>query len=108
MNKAQPHHKAQRRAHNLQPQAAQFFMAENPSIQLVHVGPLGDATGAAAQARLADLAARHPGRMYCPREGLYVAGEDKALVMAAADFCLVPSRWGGWVAQRRLRAQHAA
>lgn len=68
-------------------------MERFPSVQLVHVGPLGDGVGAAAQAKLAVLAARFPGRMHCPRGGAYVGGDEKALVVLAADFCLIPSRF---------------
>jgi hypothetical protein len=75
-----------------QKKAAPFFMAACPTAQLLHLGPLGDPLGTQAQADLADLSARYPGRMLCPREGRYVSGAEKALIMAAADFCLIPSR----------------
>lgn len=68
-------------------------MAACPSVQLVHVGPLGDGVGAQAQAKLAALADAYPGRVYAPREGHYVTGDEKAMILMGADFCLIPSRF---------------
>jgi hypothetical protein len=59
---------------------------------MVVVGPIGDATGAAAVAKLGKLQQNFSSRMYCPVDH-YVAGEEKSLILKATDFCLVPSRW---------------
>jgi hypothetical protein len=48
-------------------QAAPYMMARHPQLQLVVVGPTGDAVGAAASAALAELSRQYPDRMYCPQ-----------------------------------------
>lgn len=73
------------------PQAAAYFMPRHPKLQLVVVGPIGDATGAAAVAKLGKLQQNFSSRMHCPVDH-YVAGEEKSLILKATDFCLVPSR----------------
>jgi hypothetical protein len=72
-------------------QAASYFMPRHPKLQLVVVGPIGDATGAAAVCKLGKLAQNFSSRMYCPVDH-YVAGEEKSLILKATDYCLVPSR----------------
>jgi glycogen synthase len=72
-------------------EAAAYFMPRHPKLQLVVVGPIGDATGAAAVTKLAKLAQTYGSRMYCPVDH-YVAGEEKSLILRATDYCLVPSR----------------
>lgn len=72
-------------------QAASYFMPRHPKLQLVMLGPIGDATGAAAVCKLGKLVANYPTRMHCPVDH-YVAGEEKTLILKATDFCLVPSR----------------
>ena len=65
--------------------------------QLAMVGPVGDVTGAEAQQVLQEVARAHPGRVYAP-PGRYFSGEEKELLLRAAEFCLVPSRWvRGWL-----------
>lgn len=66
-------------------------MPRHPKLQLVVVGPIGDATGAAAVCKLGKLVQSYSNRMYCPVDH-YVAGEEKSLILKATDFCLVPSR----------------
>lgn len=67
-------------------------MARHPRLQLLVLGPLGDVAGAEAQEALATLAVDYPGRLVAPANH-YVSGEEKDLVLAAADFCLCPSRY---------------
>lgn len=66
-------------------------MPRHPKLQLVVVGPIGDATGAAAVCKLGKLQQNFSSRMYCPVDH-YVAGEEKSLILKATDYCLVPSR----------------
>ncbi|KAL6749927.1 hypothetical protein V8C86DRAFT_915844 [Haematococcus lacustris] len=72
--------------------AAPHFLKACPQAQLVVVGPVGDITGAEAQAQLMEVAHDFPGRLYAP-PGRYFSGEEKELLLAAADWCLVPSRF---------------
>ena len=74
-------------------QAARYILHHHPCVQLVVVGPVGDATGAAASAALNKLRAAYPGRVFAPLD-YYAAGEEKTLLLTAADFLLAPSRCG--------------
>lgn len=72
-------------------QAAPQVLARHPKLQLLVLGPLGDVAGAEAQESLGMLALDYPGRLVAPANH-YVSGDEKELVLAAADFCLCPSR----------------
>lgn len=78
-------------------------MARHPRLQLLHLGPLGDPVGTAAQARLADLAEAYPGRMVCPREGHYVTGAWER-AWAGCRCLRLPPRVGGCVRCARAAA----
>jgi glycogen synthase len=73
-------------------QAAPQVLARHPKLQLLVLGPLGDVAGAEAQESLGMLALDYPGRLVAPANH-YVSGDEKELVLAAADFCLCPSRY---------------
>ena len=62
--------------------------------QLVVEGPVHDCLGSSALARLAALAVAFPARVAAPRYSHYLDGEERKLLMRAADWCLLPSRWG--------------
>lgn len=74
-------------------QAVPYLMRSHPRLQLVVVGPIGDAVGAAAAIKLAQLSCCYAGRMHCPLDRC-VAGDEKRQLLAAADFVLCPSRCG--------------
>jgi glycogen synthase len=67
-------------------------MEDIPKVQLICVGPIGDLSGAKAQAELEAVAELFPGRMWCPRNR-YVTGELRELLWHASDWCLCPSRF---------------
>jgi hypothetical protein len=69
-----------------------MVLARYPKLQLLVIGPLGDVAGAEAQSALGQLAVQYPGRLVAPANR-YVDGEEKQLMLAAADYCLCPSRW---------------
>lgn len=66
-------------------------MAANPKIQLVVVGPVEDHDGKKAHERLHAVQVKFGAdRIFFSDQ--YFSGGDKALLMAAADFILMPSR----------------
>jgi hypothetical protein len=73
-------------------QAAPQLLTRHKYLQLLVVGPLGDVAGADAQESLGALSLSFPGRICAPANH-YVDGRDKELIMAAADFCICPSRY---------------
>jgi alpha-1,3-glucan synthase len=71
--------------------AAPRILALNTDVQLVVVGPVGDLVGARAYQKLRTLAKTFPGRVYAGER--VISGAEKCVVLAAADFCLMPSRF---------------
>ena len=56
------------------------------------MGPVGDLYGYDAQRELVRITPKYEGRIYAP-PGKYFSGPDKELLLKAADWTLLPSRF---------------
>ena len=71
--------------------AAPRILKRHPDVQLVVVGPVGDLVGARAYHTLKKLAKTFPGRVYASER--VISGAEKCVLLAAADYCWLPSRF---------------